>query len=144
MDYKVIINSLMRPCDTILRNRSGWTLAQAMNCCLMSPSHYLNQCWLIIGAVLWSWPKGDLIGNAQGIHADDKHSAQCTAYLVTQNRPASLSHPIEQQWWNCNDKMYEYTVRCWYNAVNFLLNPHKRHPIARLLRRAMGCLFRVC
>ena len=27
------------------------TLAQVMACCLMTPSHYLNQCWLIIDKV---------------------------------------------------------------------------------------------
>ena len=32
------------------------------------------------------------------------------------------------------------TVRCRYNAVNFLTNIHKRHPIARPLGRGMGCL----
>ena len=39
------------PCDTIWRQRSGPTLAQVMACCLTAPSHYLNQCWLIIGEV---------------------------------------------------------------------------------------------
>ena len=29
-------------------DRSGPTLAQVMACCLTAPSHYLNQCWLII------------------------------------------------------------------------------------------------
>ena len=32
------------------------------------------------------------------------------------------------------------TVRCRYNAVNFLKNIHKRHHIARPLGRGMGCL----
>ena len=32
------------------------------------------------------------------------------------------------------------TVRCRYNAVNFLKNSHKRHPIARPLGRGMGWL----
>ena len=41
------LNSL-RPSDTIWRHRSGSTLAQVMACCLTAPSHYLNQCWLII------------------------------------------------------------------------------------------------
>ena len=41
------------PCDTIWRQRSGSTLAQVMAWCLMAPSHYLNQCWLIITEVLW-------------------------------------------------------------------------------------------
>ena len=32
------------------------------------------------------------------------------------------------------------TVRCCYNAVNFLTNIHKRHPIAHPLGRGMGWL----
>ena len=31
------------------------------------------------------------------------------------------------------------TVQCRYNAVNFLRNIHKRHPIARPWGRGMGC-----
>ena len=45
-------NSLW-PNDAILRHRSGSTLAQVMACCLTAPSHYLNQCWLIISKVLY-------------------------------------------------------------------------------------------
>ena len=33
-----------------------------------------------------------------------------------------------------------HTVRCRYNAVNFITNIHKRHPMARPLGRGMGCL----
>ena len=33
---------------TLYGERSGSTLAQAMACCLMAPSHYLNQCWFIL------------------------------------------------------------------------------------------------
>ena len=44
------VNSL-RPSGTIWWHRSGSTLAQVMSCCLMAPSHYLNQCWLIISMV---------------------------------------------------------------------------------------------
>ena len=43
----------LRPSDAIWRKRSGSTLAQVMVCCLMAPSHYLNQCWLIISKVEW-------------------------------------------------------------------------------------------
>ena len=32
------------PSDAIWWHRSGSTLAQVMACCLMAPSHYLNQC----------------------------------------------------------------------------------------------------
>ena len=45
-------NSLW-PSDAIWRQRSGSTLAQVMACCLTAPSHYLNQCWLIISEVQW-------------------------------------------------------------------------------------------
>ena len=38
-------NSLW-PCDAIWRQRSWSTLVQVMACCLMAPSHCLNQCWL--------------------------------------------------------------------------------------------------
>ena len=40
-------NSLW-PIDAIWRQRSGSTLTQVMAFCLPAPSHYLNQCWLII------------------------------------------------------------------------------------------------
>ena len=33
--------------------RSGSILTQVMACCLTAPSHYLNQCWLVINKVLW-------------------------------------------------------------------------------------------
>ena len=50
------INSL-RPSDVVWQ-WSLTTLAQVMACCLMAPSHYLNQCWLIISKVLWQAPVG--------------------------------------------------------------------------------------
>ena len=46
------VNSLW-PGDTIWWHKSGSTLAQVMACCLMAPSHYLNQSWLIIRKVQW-------------------------------------------------------------------------------------------
>ena len=46
------LNSLW-PSDAIWRWRSWSTLVQVMACCLTAPSHYLNQCWLIISKVLW-------------------------------------------------------------------------------------------
>ena len=49
---QVLVNSL-RPSDAIWRWRSWSTLVQSMACCLMAPSHYLNQYWLIISEVLW-------------------------------------------------------------------------------------------
>ena len=53
--FEIIFNSLW-PGDAIWRHRSGSTLSQVMACCLTAPSHYLNQCWLIICEVLWHSP----------------------------------------------------------------------------------------
>ena len=47
-----LFNSLW-PNDATWRHRSGSTLAQVMACCLMAPSHYMDQCWLIISEVQW-------------------------------------------------------------------------------------------
>ena len=48
------------PSDAIWRCRSGSTLAHVMACCLTAPSHYLNQCWLIISKVHWHSYEGNL------------------------------------------------------------------------------------
>ena len=45
------VNSLW-PSGAIWRQIYVSTLAQVMACCLMAPSHYLNQCWLLITEVL--------------------------------------------------------------------------------------------
>ena len=55
-----VINSL-GPSDAIWWQRSGSTLVQVMACCLTAPSHYLNQCWLIISKVEWHSSKGNFI-----------------------------------------------------------------------------------
>ena len=61
-----LVNSL-RPSDAIWRQWSWTTLAQVMACCLTAPSHYLNQCWLIIRGVLWHTSESSFAGIAQGI-----------------------------------------------------------------------------
>ena len=52
------LNSLWTS-DAKWRPRSGSTLVQVMACCLTAPSHYLNQCWLIISEVLWHSPESN-------------------------------------------------------------------------------------
>ena len=50
-------NSLW-PSDATWQHKFGSTLGQIMACCLMAPSHYLNQCLLIISEVQWQSPDG--------------------------------------------------------------------------------------
>ena len=57
-------NSLW-PSDTICWDRIASTVAQIMACCLMAPSHYLNQCWLIISEVLWHASEGIIIRRSE-------------------------------------------------------------------------------
>ena len=40
------------PSDSIWHHRTWSTLVQVMTCCLTAPSHYMNQCWLIISEAL--------------------------------------------------------------------------------------------
>ena len=55
-DY--VFNSLW-PSDAIWRQGSKSALVQVMACCLTAPSHYLNQCWLIITKVQWCSSEGN-------------------------------------------------------------------------------------
>ena len=56
------------PSDTIWRQRSGSTSAQVLACCLMAPSHYLNQSWLIISEVQWHSYQGNFTRDAPTIN----------------------------------------------------------------------------
>ena len=49
-----------------LRQGSRSTLAQVMACCLTAPSHYLNQCWLIISKVQWHSSEDNFTKDASG------------------------------------------------------------------------------
>ena len=65
------VNSLW-PSDVIRRHRPESTMPQVMAWCLMAPSHYLKQCWLIIKCNLVHSPDIDMksICNmcSEGIH----------------------------------------------------------------------------
>ena len=66
--YRLSIHfNSLRPSDAIWRQWFWTTLAQVMACCLTAPSHYLNQCWLIIRRVLWHTSGSSFAGIAQGI-----------------------------------------------------------------------------
>ena len=62
-----IFNSLW-PGDVIWWQESRSTLNQVMACCLTAPSHYLNQCWLMISEVLWHSPDSNFTENTSVIY----------------------------------------------------------------------------
>ena len=57
-----LIDGLAWPGDAI------WRLAQVMAWCLTTPSHYLNQCWLVIRKVQWESPGGNFTRNISVIN----------------------------------------------------------------------------
>ena len=65
--HNCIINSLW-PSEAIQQQRSGPTLVQVMACYLTSPSHYLNQCWLIISEIQWHSYYGNFTSDASTIN----------------------------------------------------------------------------
>ena len=64
------LNSLT-PSDTKGWNRTWSTLVEVMACCLTAPSHYLNQCWLIISEVLLHSQESNFPGNTHDIYLSD-------------------------------------------------------------------------
>ena len=64
------VNSLW-PSNAMWRHRSGSTLAQVMACCLTAPSHYLNQCWLVINGFCGIHMRTFAQGNSHIILKDD-------------------------------------------------------------------------
>ena len=54
----IILNSLWLS-DAIWRHTSGSILIPIIACWLKAPSHYLDQCWLLISEVPWHSPKSN-------------------------------------------------------------------------------------
>ena len=61
IEQKIRFN-LLWPSDAMWWQMSGSILAEIeiMACCLMAPSHHLNQCQLIFCEVFWHLPEGDI------------------------------------------------------------------------------------
>ena len=73
------INSLW-PSDARWRQRFGSTLAQVMDCCLTAPTHYLNQCWLIISEVQWHSYSGNFTTDASTINHYNLFKSTCLKF----------------------------------------------------------------
>ena len=86
-------NSL-RPNDTIRRHTSGSTLAQIVASCLMAPSHYLNQCWLIISKVLYHSSE-DLIKRRLWRYQSVKQAWKLNLYICIQIPQGPMSKYME-------------------------------------------------
>ena len=119
-----------------------------MACCLTAPSHYLNQCWLIISKGEWHSSKGNFTAGISAIN----HCNWLEKFH--QNLPGhnELNKLISVKAWphwavSTSLRNYHYksktvsrpyhlysenpcTAWCSYNVVNSLPNPRKGHSIA--------------
>ena len=114
------INSFW-PNDATWRHKIWSGLFKVMVCRLLG--HYLKQCWFIV-----NWTLRNKL----------RYWIFCKIAPIP-SRHWLLSRPCRGH--RRNDThiyrvLFCYTVRCRYNAINFLPNPHNRYPIAR----PWGCL----
>ena len=121
------VNSL-RPSDAIWRQWSWTTLAQVMACCLTAPSHYLNQCWLIIRGVLWHTSESSFAGIAQGIDS---------GYEFEKDILKNIFKSPRGQWVNSNPRV---EVRPWTNNyIPYETTDIIRHPYPKLSMKGISC-----
>ena len=91
------INSL-RLSDATWWYRSGSTLVQVMACCLTAPSHYLNQCGLIISEVVWHSPEGNFTENAEDIYPSNEFETYKFNITATYSRDQWVTSFLGQPW----------------------------------------------
>ena len=94
--------------DTIWQHSSWSTLVQVMACCLMVPSHYLNQCWLIFSKVQWHSVEGNLTKDSSLINHYNKFENYLSKFLFKSPRG---------QWVNLTNE-----VPCYWLQGNFAGN----------------------
>ena len=82
----MLYNSLWH-IDAIWRPRSGSTLAQVMVCCLTAPSHYLNQCWIIISKILLHSSDGNFTRDTSVINDLNQHENYSYKMSLKSPRP---------------------------------------------------------
>ena len=83
----------MWPSDATWWQRSGSILAQVMACCLTTPSHYLNQHWLIISEDLQHSPEVNFTQYIYPWHEFENHSPETQFPMVPVGTKRAASMP---------------------------------------------------
>ena len=97
------------PSDATWRQKTVLTLTQVMACCLTAPSHYLNQCWLIITDGYWHSSEGNFAASLSAIN-------HCN-WLKKYSSKISLKSP-RPQWVNtCADAWWHIYIRSSNRAI---------------------------
>ena len=103
------VNSL-GPSDAIWRQRSGSPLAQVMACCLTAPSHYLNQCWLIMNLILWHLPENNFIGISHNINSINEFENYNLKFITVSPRCHRVNPSVSPM--SLGPKLHHLCV-CW-------------------------------
>ena len=82
-----------------------------MACCLMAPSDYLNQCWLIISMVLWRSSEGNYHEESKIPHAICKYDLSCIHIYVFSFIYGNLSYQVPYKITWTTQKWQDYS-RC--------------------------------
>ena len=95
--------------------------------------------WPHFRRAAWPWQSGQLSGR-------DRERHGC-CYGIVGFLPANLE--LNSSLWGSHDmrcrarfdikSVFPHILQCCYNMVNFLKNPHERHPLECPLWQAMGC-----
>ena len=104
------------PSDAILRQRSASTLTQVIACCLTAPSHYLNQCWLIISKVEWH--------SSMGKFTRDNSAINHWNYL--ENWISKISFKFTRGQW-VNTVVWPYWIQVEYLSIGHRMEHIKHH-----------------
>ena len=92
------------------------TLTQVMTCCLMAPSHYLNQCWLIIKGLMWDSSDSNFTRGTPDISPSIE--LKTTSLTLLRLHP-HLSVAIESTHWDRN-KMAAIFQTTFSNAFSWM------------------------
>ena len=110
-----------------------------MACCLTAPSHYLNQCWLIIRGVLWHTSESSFAGIAQGIDS---------GYEFEKDILKNIFKSPRGQWVNCtkgqprvqlSNTSREWFIVKYHNLMSYFIMYAEFNGIGSSCSRAMSC-----
>ena len=113
--YRRILANSLWPSDDIWRHKSESTLAQVMACCLTAPSHYLNQCWLIIRKARWYSSDGNSIRDNSAMNRWNLFQNYLSKSILKSPRgqcvkPAGME--TFKYTWGCRDCNEYYQINC--------------------------------
>ena len=111
------------------------TLAQVMACCLMAPSHYLNQYWLIISKVLWHFSEGNFTAGISAINHWNWLEKYSSKIPLNSPRPQLVKGCVsldpskisKSGWWGLQLDTWQLCNSLWYGLINSKLHINKKN-----------------